>query len=95
MWSARIFEAWRNAVDGIATDSALSRLPVSDSIRAELTTLRTAITMTAVRTDGFVSCTVAPDTHDAIYLCHPQADAAAYSQHGTDTARARGAHAQR
>jgi len=86
MWSSRLFQPWRQAIQGTASDSLLSRLPLTDSLRAKLAGHRDSAQRFAARPDGFVACMVAPNTYGAIHVCRPQEGVPAYPQLGSDTA---------
>ena len=81
-WSARIFQPWRELIDGPASDSACRRMGIDDSICQKIASKQAADI--AVRPEGLLACSVAPDTYGEVFLCHPQTEVASYPLHGRD-----------
>lgn len=71
-WSARMFQSWREAAEGTATDRFCNRYGIPDSIRTKIASSRHEGSVETPPTDGFVSCRVAAPSHGAIYVCRPQ-----------------------
>lgn len=76
-WSARLFLPWREALDG-ADPGELRRFGAPDSAIAKL------VASPPTPSEGFLVCTVAPDTRGAIDLCRPQTGDGSFPLHGRD-----------